>query len=196
MTRPSRRSRWSRSPAPPLLVLLALLAVPALGCGPEAPEGEEGTPATSADAAPEPAGSTAPATRSDAPDACALLPRADAEAILGVTLADPEPATYNPIGEVSECVFETDADQPLEAIELRVARVGNPETSYADLEELFGTDGEVVEGLGDRAIVGMSQLVVYQGEHQVTVLVTPVIRDAAARREAARRIAETVLARL
>jgi hypothetical protein len=74
-----------------------------------------------------------------------------------------------------------------------VAHVGNPEASYAELEELFGADGEVVEGLGDRAILGMSQLTVFQGEHQVTVLVTPVVYDADARREARRKIAEVVL---
>lgn len=186
----SHRSRWSRSPAPPILLLLVLPALPTLGCAPDAPEIEAGAPAAAAEQAPAPAASAA---SSDAPDACALLPKTDAEAILGVTLKDPEPATYNPVGEVSECVFETDADPSIEAIELRVARVGNPEASYAELEQLFGADGEVVEGLGDRAIVGMSQLFVLQGEHRVTVLVTPVVRQAEARRDAARRIAETVL---
>jgi hypothetical protein len=190
----SHRSRWSRPPIPPvLLLLLILLALPALGCAPDAPEGEDGAPVATAEEAPEPAASTTPATRSDGPDACALLPKAEAEAILGLTLRDPEPATYNPVGEVSECVFETDADPSIEAIELRVAHVGNPEASYAELEELFGTDGEVVEDLGDRAIVGMSQLFTYEGDYQVVVLVTPVIRQAEARRDTARRIAEIVL---
>jgi hypothetical protein len=187
----TRRSRWSRPPAAPLLLpLLALLALPALGCAPDAGREEDDAPAGEAS---EPADSAASSAPSDTLDACALLPKAEAEAILGLTLRDPEPATYNPIGEVSQCDFETDADDPLEAIELRVAHVGNPEASYAELEELFGADGEVVEGLGDRAILGMSQLTVFQGEHQVTVLVTPVVYDADARREARTKIAEVVL---
>lgn len=190
----TRRSRWSRSPAAPLrLLLLALLALPALGCAPDAGHEEADAPAGEAS---EPAGSARSSTPSDAPDACALLPKAEAEEILGLTLRDPEPATYNPVGEVSKCVFETDADDPLVAIELRVAHVGNPEASYAELEELFGADGEVVDGLGDRAILGMSQLTVFQGEHQVTVLVTPVVYDADARRKARTKIAEVVLGRL
>lgn len=139
----------------------------------------------------EPAASTA----SDGFDACAYFSKSDAEAVLGQPVSDPKPGGYSPVPRASECTFDAVShDPPVQILSIRVEKPANPDVTYKRLRETFSQ--KEVEGVGERAFSGLGQLFAFQGSHQVTVSVSPVVRQSEQRHEAAVSIAKTLLSRL
>jgi hypothetical protein len=180
-----------RLPAPPIQLGLMLGAVALLllaSCGEEAAE----QPAPGA-----PAVETAAEAAAAAPtDACALLPAAEVQGIVGGTVGDSLAlALPGPDGglSLSQCNYSMGADPAAVSLMLRRGNPGEtPEAATAGARQSLvesGVEVEDVPGLGQTAFWGGNQLHVFADEGWYLVVTPP----AAGGLEQARELAERSL---
>jgi hypothetical protein len=156
-----------------------------------------GSGTTSVDA---PATGTRPATAASAASdpirPCSYITKAEAEGALGIPLQDPREGAYNPVSLDAACEFDSAGELQTLALSVRITNLVDQAASIQRLEDLMGGDRQPVEGLGDRAFVALSQLFVFKGGRQVTVIVTAIVRPQDKRVEAREAIARMVVERL
>jgi hypothetical protein len=163
-----------------LLALSGLLLMAA--CGGDDDEEATGTPSgtrasvgTASPAAEEPA-TAAPQASGGGLDPCALVTRADAEAVLGATLGEPERQTTGPF---ETCIYGDDAGN---YVQVQVSENVYTESTFDDAmkaaAEQVDIEAEPVSGLGDKAYWLVGVLWVQKGDVTLDILVqTPELTD-------------------
>jgi hypothetical protein len=145
----------------------------------------------------EPPGERAPAPRAAAPaaptvDACALVTRAEVEAVLGTPVRDPARGDVAP---VFSCSYS--AASGFDTASLTVAAYGDTrQATDAYLLALKINDYKEVSGLGDRAYTSpLSEITVLKGRYELSVDLSMSI-DKDAQMKKAIELANRALARL
>jgi hypothetical protein len=139
-----------------------------------------------------------PANNSKAIDACSLLSREEAEAILGVQLKEPE--LKSSYGTTSECNYApADLNAGLDKsgnLQIRIEQPSNPKASLSNIRELMG-EVEEINGLGEEAFyAATSQLFVIKGSYQVMITISLFGNRGSERKETAIKVAEKILPKL
>jgi hypothetical protein len=154
-----------------LLALSGLLLLAA--CGGDDEEGTPSTDETRTPAATASAGETQTPAETAQPaagelDPCALVTTADVEAVLGVSLGEPEKQT---VGPFETCIYSDDAGNYVQVqVGSDVYTQGTFDDAMEAAAEELDVEAEPVSGLGDKAYWLVGVLWVQKGDVSLNVL--------------------------
>jgi len=178
-------TRIADSPSPsngrrlPLRALAALVFLALSGlfllaaCGGDDEEGGPSTGETRTPAATASAGETQTPAETAQPaagelDPCALVTTADVEAVLGVSLGEPEKQT---VGPFETCIYSDDAGNYVQVqVGSDVYTQGTFDDAMEAAAEELDVEAEPVSGLGDKAFWLVGVLWVQKGDVSLNVL--------------------------
>ncbi|MFC0097110.1 hypothetical protein ACFFKH_06165 [Micromonospora marina] len=171
------------------LTLAAALLTASAGCGGDEPPAAGGAaPGASAPVA-EPTGeapaSTEPVDDAAAPQACALVPKADAERLAGTALQEP-------VVSDRSCTYTGPTSGPTAQVEVFV---GDGAKKYLDIERQLGHEIRELAGTADEALLTAETFFLRKGELWVAVRLVR-LNDPQENRAPLERLARTVAGRM
>ncbi|MEH0828495.1 MULTISPECIES: hypothetical protein [unclassified Micromonospora] len=172
------------------LALTATLLTASAGCGGEPPAAGGAPPGAGAPVA-EPTGEapaepgTEPVDDAAAPQACALVSKADAERLAGTPLDEPVVAGQS-------CTYTGPTSGPTAQVE---AFVGEGAKKYLDIERQLGHEIRELSGVADEALLTYEAFFLRKGELWVAVRLVR-LNDPQENRAPLERLARTVAGRM
>ncbi|MFJ1541280.1 hypothetical protein ACIODS_22270 [Micromonospora chalcea] len=176
------------------LIVLALtatvLTAPA-GCGGDDPPAAGGAAPGVGTPVADPTGeapaepSAEPVDAADAPDACTLVPKADAESLAGTPLDEPVVAGQS-------CTYTAPTSGPTAQVE---AFVGEGAKKYLDIERQLGHEIRELSGVADEALLTYEAFFLRKGDLWVAVRLVR-LNDPQENKAPLERLARTVAGRM